>query len=266
MNDKLTYKLENLSFDGPLDLLLTLIEKNRFNIFDIPVAELTRQYNEYVSRMQEKNLDVISEFLLMAATLLDLKTRMLLPREKDEKGEEIDPREELTERLLEYKKYRYLADELSGGEKFAARCYYRERLLPREVEAYEAPLDLDALLQGVTLLSLRKIFEETMRRKEYRTDGQRKDFGVIRKERVSLGRRIRNLWTYARGRRRFSFREALCEGATRTEVVVSFLAILELMKMGRLTAVQNTETGDIDLSATGLIDSEELNLEDIVDA
>ena len=266
MAEKITYKLESLSFDGPLDLLLTLIEKNKFNIFDIPIFELTRQYAEYVSRLKEKDLEVVSEFLLMAATLLEIKTKMLLPKEKDENGEELDPREELVERLLEYKKYRYLAGELSDVEKAAARFLYRDGKLPEEVESYRPPLDLGALFDSVTPETLRDTFEAVLRRKEYRSDSTRKDFGVIRKERVSLGKRIRNLVDYARRKRRFSFREMLAGGSSRTEVVVSFLAVLELMKMGRLTAEQDSRTGEISLSATGEIDRDDLELEDIVDA
>lgn len=265
MTETLTYKLDNLSFDGPLDLLLTLIEKNRFSIFDIPIFELTRQYTEYVERMEEKNLDVISNFLLMAATLLDIKTRMLLPREKDENGEEEDPREELTRRLLEYRKYKYLAGELSDEEQYAVRFLYREPSIPEEVETYRAPVDVDALFKDVTIESLRDIFEATLRRKEYRTDSSRKDFGVIKKEKVPLAGKIRNLVRYARTKRAFSFREMLSAEASRTDVVVCFLAILELMKMGRITAEQNPDTKEIYLSATEEIDSDDLSLENIVD-
>ena len=265
MTEKLTYKLDNLSFDGPLDLLLTLIEKNRYNIFDIPIAELARQYTETVNRMKERDLEVVSEFLLMAATLLDLKTRMLLPKEKDEKGEEIDPREELVERLLEYKKYKALAGELSDEEQYAVRYVYREPSIPAEIENYRPPVDVDAVFDGVTLETLKSVFESVLRRREYRTDSTRKDFGVIRKERVSLGKKIRNLVRFARGKRSFSFRELLEGSTSKTEVVVSFLAVLELMKMGRLTAVQNERTGDISLSATDRMDADDLNLEDIVD-
>ena len=100
-----SYKLE--SFEGPLDLLLHLIEKNKVNIYDIPIAMITEQYLEYVKHMEEESLDVVSEFLVMAATLLDIKAKMLLPKEVNEEGEEEDPRSELVARLLEYKTYKY---------------------------------------------------------------------------------------------------------------------------------------------------------------
>ena len=97
--EAITYKLEH--FEGPLDLLLHLIEKNKIDIYDIPIADITAQYLEYVRQMEREDLNIVSEFLVMAATLLDIKARMLLPREVDEEGEEIDPRAELVERLLD---------------------------------------------------------------------------------------------------------------------------------------------------------------------
>ena len=102
------------AFEGPLDLLLHLIEKNKVDIYDIPIAEITDQYLEYVRAMEREDMDVTSEFMLMAATLLDIKCRMLLPREKNEEGEEEDPRAELVQQLLEHKEYRFKAMKLDS--------------------------------------------------------------------------------------------------------------------------------------------------------
>ena len=95
-------------FEGPLDLLLHLIEKNKVDIYDIPIVEITNQYMEYIRQMQREDLNVMSEFLVMAATLLDIKCKMLLPKEVKEDGEEEDPRQELVEQLLQYKMYKYM--------------------------------------------------------------------------------------------------------------------------------------------------------------
>ena len=103
-------------FEGPLDLLLHLIEKNKVDIYDIPIVEITEQYLDYIRQMQTEDMNVMSEFLLMAATLLDIKCRMLLPREVNEEGEEEDPRAELVEKLLEYKMYKYMSFELRDME------------------------------------------------------------------------------------------------------------------------------------------------------
>ena len=122
-------ELKLQAFEGPLDLLLHLIEKNKVSIYDIPIALITEQYMEYIDAMTEASLqmDTMSEFLVMAATLLDIKSRMLLPAEKDEEGEEIDPREELVRQLLEYKTYKYMSFELrelygSESNPFRGRC------------------------------------------------------------------------------------------------------------------------------------------------
>ena len=100
----ISYKLEK--FEGPLDLLLHLIEKNKVDIYDIPIVEITKQYLDYVNQMEKEDLNIVSDFLVMAATLLDIKSRMLLPVPETEEGEEEDPRAELVARLLEYKKYK----------------------------------------------------------------------------------------------------------------------------------------------------------------
>ena len=123
-------------FEGPLDLLLHLIEKNKIDIYDIPIAQITDQYMEYIRDMQEQDLNVMSEFMVMAATLLDIKCRMLLPREVKEDGEEEDPREELVRQLLEYKMYKYMSYELRDRMADASRCVYRKNSMPREVLEY----------------------------------------------------------------------------------------------------------------------------------
>ncbi len=233
---ELSYKLE--TFEGPLDLLLHLIEKNKVNIYDIPIAEITDQYLDYVNHMEEESLDVVSEFLVMAATLLDIKARMLLPKEVNEDGEEEDPRAELVARLLEYKTYKYMSMELKDMELDADKVFYKAPTVPKEVERYEQPVDLDALLAGVTLGKLQKIFEAVMRRQQDKIDPVRSTFGTIKKEPVSLEEKIATVLDYARKHRKFSFRGMLNRQKDKTEVVVTFLALLELMKVGKIHLTQ----------------------------
>ncbi len=233
---ELRYKLE--TFEGPLDLLLHLIEKNKVSIYDIPIAEITDQYLEYVSGMKEESLDVVSEFLVMAATLLDIKARMLLPKEVSEEGEEEDPRAELVARLLEYKTYKYMSMELRDLEIQADTVFYKEPTIPREVLKYEQPVDLDSLLEGVTLVRLKKIFDSVMKRQQDKIDPVRSSFGTIRKEPVSLEEKISSVMGYARKHRKFSFRGMLEKQPDRTELVVTFLALLELMKIGKIHLTQ----------------------------
>ena len=115
-------------FEGPLDLLLHLIEKNKIDIYDIPIVEITSQYMEYIRQMEREDLNVMSEFLVMAATLLDIKCRMLLPKEINEEGEEEDPRAELVEQLLQYKMYKYMSYELRDRQVDADQYFYREEI------------------------------------------------------------------------------------------------------------------------------------------
>ena len=230
-----------------MDLLLHLIEKNKVNIYDIPIAEITNQYLEYVRNMEREDLNVVSEFLVMAATLLDIKARMLLPKEVDEEGEEIDPRAELVQRLLEYKTYRLMADELARREDGADRLLYKSPTIPPEVAKYEPPVDLDSLLDGLTLAKLKRVFEQVMKRKEDKIDPIRSNFGTIHREPVSLEQKIGNVLSYARRKRRFSFRELLEGQPDKLEVVVTFLAVLELMKIGKIHLSQEETFGDMDI-------------------
>lgn len=137
-------KLE--AFDGPLDLLLHLIEKNKVDIFDIPIVLITEQYLEYVSEMDTKDMDIMSEFLVMAATLVKIKSKMLLPREEAEEEEEDDPRQELVERLLEYKMYKYASFELKDRQIDAGKVFYKSPTLPDEVKNFKEEVDYDELL------------------------------------------------------------------------------------------------------------------------
>ena len=146
---ELLYKLER--FEGPLDLLLHLIEKNKVNIYDIPIAQITDQYMEYIHQMQREDLNIMSEFMVMAATLISIKCRMLLPKEVNEEGEEEDPREELVRQLLEYKMYKYMSYELRDRMAAAAKNVYKKPTIPGEVLSYKEPVDAAELLEGLTL-------------------------------------------------------------------------------------------------------------------
>ena len=152
----MTVKLQ--VFEGPLDLLLHLLEKNKVNIYDIPIVEITAQYMEYIAEMKRQDLDVLSELLVMAATLIDIKSRMLLPSDPNSEEEEEDPRAELVQQLLEYKMYKCMAYELKDRQMDAQRVMFKEPTIPDEVLAYEEPLDIEELVSDVTLAKLNDIF------------------------------------------------------------------------------------------------------------
>ena len=234
-------------FEGPLDLLLHLIEKNKIDIYDIPIAKITDQYLDYVHHMDHEDMDVPSEFLVMAATLLDIKSRMLLPREADsETGEEeADPREELVRRLLEYKMYKYLSEELSVCREQAGVRYFRARNLPREVLSYQPPIDYGRLLKGTDLNGLKKVFGEVLRRKKSRQDPIRSGFGKIRPEEVNIETKSLYIRAYLKVHPHTDFRALLESQKSREEVIVAFLILLELIKTQKVQIVQDSIGGKI---------------------
>jgi segregation and condensation protein A len=241
-----TIRLEG--FEGPLDLLLHLIEQSELDVCEVPIARITDQYMAYLSAMREWELEIASEFLVMAATLLAIKSRMLLPRTDPEEAaegldgeDEVDPREELVERLLEYKKYKQLAEVLREFESRRSRVYTRP---PADLSAYaqeENPvgnLTPDDLFQAfVEVLSDRRRQPPITR--------------IVREE-ISVGDRMEellHLLSENGGTVRFS--RLLRRKATREQIVTTFLALLELMKMKRVICRQEQLFDEIIIVAVG---------------
>ena len=236
-------KLE--AFEGPLDLLLHLIEKNKIDIYDIPIVEITEQYLDYIKQMQDRDMNIMSDFLLMAATLVDIKCRMLLPKEVNEDGEEEDPRAELVQKLLEYKMYKYMSFELRDKQVDAARNLYREQHLPKEVAAYRQPVNYEELIGDMTLNKLHEIFKSVVRKQEDKIDPIRSQYGNIEKEEIDMDVKSLYVEAYAREHKSFSFRKLLEKQKSRMEIIVTFLIILEMMKTGKITISQENIFDDI---------------------
>ncbi len=239
----LEVKLE--AFEGPLDLLLHLIEKNKIDIYDIPIVEITEQYMEYIQAMQEADMNIMSEFLLMAATLLDIKCRMLLPKEADEEGEEEDPRDELVQKLLEYKMYKYMSLELKDRQLGASMNLYREQHLPKEVEQYRQPIDYEELIADMNLNKLHEVFKSMLRKQEDKIDPIRSQYGNIEKEEVDMDVKTLFVKAYASEHKTFSFKKLLEKQKSRAELIVTFLIILEMMKVGEISVEQQDTFDDI---------------------
>lgn len=240
-------------FEGPLDLLLHLIDKNKIDIYDIPIVEITNQYMEYIRNMQREDLNIMSEFLVMAATLLDIKCRMLLPKEVNEEGEEEDPRQELVEQLLQYKMYKYIAYELKDREMDSDMVLYKSPSIPEEIEKYVEPVNLDKLLGDLTLQKLNSIFKDVMKRQTDKIDPVRSKFGKIEKEEVTLSDKFTYIHSYMRDHKTFSFRQLLEKQHSKMHIVVTFLAILEMMKLGEIRVEQEETCGDIMIETTGVV-------------
>jgi len=240
-------KLE--AFEGPLDLLLHLIDKNKLNIYDIPITLVTDQYMEYINAMEEKDLEVMSEFLVMAATLIHIKSKMLLPKEeKPEEEEEEDPRRELVERLLEYKMYRYMSYELKDKQIDAEKVLFKPKTIPDEIKDFKEEINIEELLGDLSLDKLHKIFESVIRKQTDKIDPIRSKFGKIEREEVNLSKKLLEIMNYGLEHKTFSFRQLLTRQSTKMDIIVTFLAVLELMKIGNITIVQEEVFGDITLT------------------
>ena len=243
----LSVKLE--VFDGPLDLLLHLIEKNKLNIYDIPIVEITRQYMDYLLLMKENQLAVASEFLVMAATLLEIKSRMLIPVQEEEAEEQEDPRDELVRRLLEKKMYQEASHDLREQYDASEGRMYRAENIPPEVQKYKEPVDPAQVLKGsgITVERLKLAFDQAIRLQKEKIDPIRSKFGTIKKSRAKIGEKLKRITSYAKDHRRFSFRTLLEEKKDKESIIVTFLAVLELMKVGQITATQEESFGEIDM-------------------
>ena len=239
----LSVKLE--VFEGPLDLLLHLIEKNKVDIYDIPIVEITNQYLDYIRAMQAEDMNVMSEFLVMAATLVDIKCRMLLPKEVDEEGVEEDPRAELVEKLLQYKMYKYMAYELKDMQTDAGITVTRGENLPEEVLKYRDPIDYEKLVGELNLAKLHEIFEAMLKRNEDKIDPIRSNFGNLEKEEVDMEAKAAYIEDYVTKHKKFSFRSLLEKQHSKAEIIVSFLVVLELIKLGKISVKQEKLNDDI---------------------
>lgn len=227
---ELTLKLP--VFEGPLDLLIHLIKKAQVDIYDIPIATITEQYLDYLFAAQELDMELASEFLVMAATLLSIKARMLLPcPPKEETGEEepgIDPRQELVEQLLEYRRYKEAAAMLSERQELWMNTFEREGDDPSIFFPQILPP-----LHGVELSSLFFIFHQLLTR----AGPEEPKVREIARERVTVQDKIRFLLALLQKERRGVSFVGLCDGVDRGEIVVTFLAVLELMKMRRIQVI-----------------------------
>ncbi len=239
-------KIDGVGFEGPLDLLLHLIEKNKVDIYDIPIVLITEQYLDYIQKLDTKDMDVMSEFLVMAATLIRIKSKMLLPPDETEEDEELeDPRQELVQRLLEYKMFKYASYELKDRQIDAGKMVFKKPTIPDEISNYQEEVDLDDLLSDVTMTRLQSIFHSVIKKQIDKVDPIRSKFGEIEKEELNLEDHMIFMEEYAMLHGTFSFRKLLENGKGKTYVIVTFLGVLEMMKVGLLKIVQDNIFDDI---------------------
>ncbi|MBV9851609.1 MAG: segregation/condensation protein A [Armatimonadetes bacterium] len=234
------------AFEGPLDLLLHLIREHKIEITDIPIALVTDRYLAWLRAMEEMNLTVAGEFLVMAATLLEIKSRTLLPKPpreevpEDEAGE--DPRRELVQRLLDYQRYRAFTDTLAGWEDDRRRLFFRESA---SLDLYALPVAFGELNPRALLKALTRLLAEAGADGAEAVTSVRRRKLTLRLAMVALGRRVE-----AAGPDGLAFDECFARPLVRADIVMTFLALLELLRQGRLRAEQRDMLGEIWLTAS----------------
>lgn len=244
----MTYRVRTEVFEGPFDLLLQLVAKQKLDIADLSITDIADQYLEYVERMQDLDLDVASDFLLVAATLLEIKAAALLPRDEPLEMAEYDDmtpeeaRELLIARLLAYKQFKNAAAEL------AAR-YESEALMHARAAGLEEPFLrlMPDYLEGVTLHGLAVVCADLVHKREVFL----LEADHVASAPISLELHVEGVSRMMRKGKRTSFRELVAEGASVEEMVVTFLAILELYKRGVVRLEQSEEFGDIEIVGMG---------------
>jgi segregation and condensation protein A len=232
------YRVKLEVFEGPLDLLLHLIKKNEVEIADIPIAMITEQYLAYLELMRDLNLDVAGEFLVMAATLMLVKSRQLLPPSEEIEEEEPDPRAELMQQLVEYQKYREAALALSERPFLRRDVFVRE---PQERDADETGASQEPVRLRVSVWDLMEAFRAVLQR------AQPQAVHEVVVERISLRERAELLLQALSRVGSLAFESLFADDTTRIEVLATFLALLELMKMGAVRATQEERYGTIQI-------------------
>ena len=231
------HKVELDQFQGPLDLLLYFIRRDEIDINDIPIAKITAEYLQIVEDMKSMNLSVAGEFILMAATLMRIKSKMLLPRpDLDDLGEPIDPRTELVQQLIEYKKYKDIADNLS--EKWEALSYQHERSVTQSIDDIEEEINY---LKEISVFELAKHFKEVMDRapeiNPYEVDLNTLD----------LSDKKQFILSSFDGRGILSFEHLLKSCKSKLEVVITFIALLDLVQQFKIAVFQSSLFEDIEI-------------------
>ncbi len=219
-------------FEGPFDLLLFFIERDELDIYDIPISKITNDFLEYIRQMEQLNIEVASEFILVAATLMRIKSKMLLPRPQlDEQGNEIDPREELVKHLLEYKKYKSVIDNFHKMEEVELMKEKRGNLI-KELKVLAESTNVEAELQDVTVYKLMTIFEKILKRLEAEKN---KPVHQIIQYPYTVDAQKKYLLEQLTSKPRLSFAELIESYPTRIGVIFNFLAILEMLALQLLT-------------------------------
>ncbi|MCL6494981.1 MAG: segregation/condensation protein A [Ignavibacterium sp.] len=229
------YKIRLEHFEGPLDLLLFFIKRDELNIYDIPISKITKEFLEYVNYIRMLDLETAGEFILMASTLMHIKVRMLLPREVDEKGEEIDPRADLVKALLEYKRYKEVSEDLSFLESNQRKISFRGNF---SADPIETPNEYGILLKNITVYDIARAFKKVI-------EGIKPEpVHQIRKINITIEEQINFIMSKIEEYTNLHFLTLVHGMKEKIRVVITFIAILELVKMQRIGIKESTNFND----------------------
>jgi segregation and condensation protein A len=228
----MTFEIKLPLFEGPFDLLLFFIERDELDIHDIPISQITHDFLSYLKQLEEMNIEVASEFILVAATLMRIKAKMLLPRpELNEAGEEIDPRDELVRHLLEYKKYKSVISELASMESSRLAMNERGNVI-QEINKLSEASNVEAELQDVDLYKLLKVYARVLERYEY--ESNRPTHQVVQYP-YTISEQKDFILSALDKSRRLDFAAIVTQSKDRIGVIYNFLAILELLQLSLIT-------------------------------
>ncbi|MHC1747382.1 MAG: ScpA family protein [Cellulosilyticaceae bacterium] len=249
---KATFKLED--FEGPLDLLLYLIEKNKMSIYDIEIASITDQYMDYIEKENTLELEQMSEFIVMAATLLYIKSKMLLPKPPKADEVEEDPREELVRKLLEYKKIKYVAEELDERQINSADYGFRNHAVDVEIE--EDALELSDIMQDVTLENLYETFQMLLKQKQILNvqRSQKIDHNILKKDTYTIEQKSSYILNLLELKGEITFFEVCHADMPKIELIVTFMALLELVHKKQIMIEQEKPLDDIIMKGVNMCD------------
>ena len=246
-----SYTIKLKQFEGPFDLLLFFIERDELDIYDIPISKITEDFLAYIKELERLNIDVASEFILVAATLMRIKAKMLLPRKEiDELGNEIDPREELTQRLLEYKKYKEILDEMRTMEENRSTKFNRGNV-STELRIIASKALVDVELESLTLYKLLTTFQKLMENYELR--GSKTIHRIVKYNYTIEDQQSYILGKIKKGKQ-VDFKNIFSGLENRIHAIVTFLSLLELLNMQRVMVTQGEGVNNFWISS---LDSEE---------
>lgn len=250
-----SYTIKLPQFEGPFDLLLFFIERDELDIYDIPIAKVTDDFLDYIRQMEQMDIDLASEFVLVAATLCRIKAKMLIPRKPiDEEGNEIDPREELVSRLLEYKRYKSVLEEMRELEESRALRNYRGNV-SSELQSIATKALVDAELESVTLFKLLRAFERMMEQAEEAK--KRPTVHQIVQFNYSIEEQQQHILTLVNSGKRPSFVDIFGQCQNRIHAIVTFLGLLELLNMQRIKLIGGQEVNSFWLEPYPIEEEEE---------